>query len=318
MGARTNINRLSPKPARGHRRENFHLLKRRGRKRGEKVRKHLSHHYAVLYNLLHGDFLTACLWSGPATKKMKKGEFKVMTKEELKKNRQQRKKELKKNRQQAERKDMFEIICQAKQVWGSLRRYTHSQRVRVEPLTLVALYPLNSPTLKCERSAAACSSTDNAFIRVNRKDCDDDMKKKLMKGLDDLIRGKIKQVSLQSRFPLKKARAAQDGKHRLQEEKRWRSIWCVDPVLWNLCLQMAFAHDSVRVLQCFIQFGSHEQRMHVYEELKGELVFLHLPLWVCATPLGVWLFICAKEHEVLFEKKMQQSCARMVCKYFTC
>lgn len=156
MGERTNTNQLSPKLARGHRRENFHLLKRRGRKRGEKVRKHLSHHHAVLYNLLRGDFLTVCLWSGPATKRMKKGEFKSktkeMTKEELKLNRQQRKKELKKNRQQAERKDMFEIICQAKQVWGSLRRYTHartySQRVRAEPLTLVAPFNfLNSPTL---------------------------------------------------------------------------------------------------------------------------------------------------------------------------
>lgn len=85
---------------------------------------------------------------------MKKGEFKPkakeMTKEELKLNRQQRKKEVKKNRQQAERKDMFEIICQAKQVWGNLRRYTHthtqtqSQRVGVEPLTLVALLPFES------------------------------------------------------------------------------------------------------------------------------------------------------------------------------
>lgn len=65
-------------------------------------------------------------WSDPVKKKMKKGDFKPktkeMTKEELKMNRQQRKKELKKNRQLAERKDMFEIICQAKKVWGDLRR----------------------------------------------------------------------------------------------------------------------------------------------------------------------------------------------------
>lgn len=75
---------------------------------------------------------------------MKKGEFKPKTKEltaeELKKNRQQRKKDLKNSRQQAERKDMFEIICQAKRVWGDLRRYAHthtySQRVRVEPIML--------------------------------------------------------------------------------------------------------------------------------------------------------------------------------------
>lgn len=43
---------------------------------------------------------------------------------------------------------------------------------------------------------------------------------------------------------------------------------CHFPLLF--CLQMAFAHDSVRVLQCFIQFGSHEQRQEVFEELKGE------------------------------------------------
>nr|XP_046230507.1 pumilio homolog 3 [Scatophagus argus] len=125
---------------------------------------------------------------GPVAKKMKKGEFKPktkeMTKEELKMNRQQRKKELKKNRQLAERKDMFQIICQAKQVWGDLRR----------------------------------------------KNCDNDLKKKLMKELHDLIRGKVK--------------------------------------------QMAFAHDSVRVLQCFIQFGNHEQRHEVFEELKDDVIAL--------------------------------------------
>lgn len=125
---------------------------------------------------------------GPVAKKMKKGEFKPKTKElteeELKKNRQQRKKDLKNSRQQAERKDMFEIIRQAKRVWGDLRR----------------------------------------------KKCNDDLKKKLMKELHDLIRGKIK--------------------------------------------QMAFAHDSVRVLQCFIQFGSHEQRQEAFEELKDDIIGL--------------------------------------------
>ncbi|KAM7369352.1 hypothetical protein PAMP_013626 [Pampus punctatissimus] len=124
---------------------------------------------------------------GPRAKKMKKGEFKPkreLTEEELKKNRQQRKKDLKKSRQEAERKDMFQIICQSKQMWGDLRR----------------------------------------------KKCDGDMKKKLMKQLHDLIRGKIK--------------------------------------------QMAFAHDSVRVLQCFIQFGSHEQRQEVFEELKDDMIGL--------------------------------------------
>ncbi|KAM9840997.1 pumilio homolog 3 isoform 2-T2 [Aulostomus maculatus] len=125
---------------------------------------------------------------GPRAKRMKDGESKLkkreLTEEELKKNRQQRKKELKKNRQQADRKDMFQIICQAKQIWGDLRR----------------------------------------------KKCDKDMKTQRMKQLHDLVRGKVK--------------------------------------------QMAFAHDSVRVLQCFIQFGSHEQRQEVFEELKDDVINL--------------------------------------------
>ncbi|XP_022058739.2 pumilio homolog 3 [Acanthochromis polyacanthus] len=118
---------------------------------------------------------------GPTAKRGKK---EPLTKEELNKIRQQKKKDLKKSRQQAERKDMFEIICQSKQVWGELRR----------------------------------------------KNCDDDSKKKLMKNLHDLMRGKVK--------------------------------------------QMAFAHDSVRVLQCFIQFASHEQRQEVFEDLKDDIIGL--------------------------------------------
>ncbi|XP_072309956.1 pumilio homolog 3 [Eucyclogobius newberryi] len=124
---------------------------------------------------------------GPVSKKWKSGKSepkKPLSKEELKATRQQRKKDVKKTRQQAERKDMFDIICKSKMIWGQLRR----------------------------------------------KKCDEEMKKKLMKELQDLIRGKSK--------------------------------------------QMAFAHDSVRVLQCFIQFGSHDQRQEVFDELKEDMVGL--------------------------------------------
>ncbi|XP_068609109.1 pumilio homolog 3 isoform X2 [Brachionichthys hirsutus] len=65
---------------------------------------------------------------------------------------------------------------------------------------------------------------------LRRKKCDNEEKKKLMKELHDLIRGKIK--------------------------------------------QMAFAHDSVRVLQCFIQFGSHEQKQEAFEELRDDIISL--------------------------------------------
>ncbi|CAL9683265.1 unnamed protein product [Knipowitschia caucasica] len=124
---------------------------------------------------------------GPVSKKWKSAKLepkKRLSKEELKATRQQRKKDVKKNRQQAERKDMFDIICQSKQIWGQLRR----------------------------------------------KKVDEPTKKKLMKELHKLIRGK--------------------------------------------CQQMAYAHDSVRVLQCFIQFGNHEQRKDVFEELKEDMVAL--------------------------------------------
>uniref|UniRef100_A0A672JRG6 PUM-HD domain-containing protein n=1 Tax=Salarias fasciatus TaxID=181472 RepID=A0A672JRG6_SALFA len=94
-------------------------------------------------------------------------------KEELKQNRQQRKKELKKSRQEAERKDMFQIICQSKRVWEELRKYVHTHT--------------------------------RAHTRL---------------------------------------------------------------------LHMAFAHDAVRVLQCFIQFGSHEQRREVFEEIKDDVITL--------------------------------------------
>uniref|UniRef100_A0A3B3XJ27 PUM-HD domain-containing protein n=1 Tax=Poecilia mexicana TaxID=48701 RepID=A0A3B3XJ27_9TELE len=36
--------------------------------------------------------------------------------------------------------------------------------------------------------------------------------------------------------------------------------------------QMAFAHDSVRVLQCFIQFGNEKQQFEVFEELKDSIL----------------------------------------------
>lgn len=58
---------------------------------------------------------------------------------------------------------------------------------------------------------------------------------------------------------------------------------------------MAFAHDSVRVLQCFIQFGSHEQRQEVFEEVKGEHTsfrfFIRYP-FNCAVVVVVVVSIC--------------------------
>ncbi|CAB1352230.1 unnamed protein product [Coregonus sp. 'balchen'] len=60
---------------------------------------------------------------------------------------------------------------------------------------------------------------------VRRKDCDKEKRIKLMKELQELVKGKIKTI--------------------------------------------AFAHDSTRVLQCFIRFGNDKQRQ-VFDELKGQ------------------------------------------------
>lgn len=109
---------------------------------------------------------------GPEGKKPKWDEFK------------QKKKELKQNRQQNEKKDSYQIVNRAKQVWEIVRR----------------------------------------------KDCDKQKRVKLMKELQDLVKGKIKTI--------------------------------------------AFAHDSTRVLQCFIQFGSDQQRQEVFDELKEHIVDL--------------------------------------------
>uniref|UniRef100_A0A8C2EY62 PUM-HD domain-containing protein n=1 Tax=Cyprinus carpio TaxID=7962 RepID=A0A8C2EY62_CYPCA len=110
--------------------------------------------------------------TGSEGKKPKWGEFK------------QKKKELKQNRQQNEKKESYQIVSRAKQVWEIVRR----------------------------------------------KDCDKQKRAKLMKELQGLVKGKIKTI--------------------------------------------AFAHDSTRVLQCFIQFGSDKQRQEVFEELKEHIVEL--------------------------------------------
>ncbi|XP_062985359.1 pumilio homolog 3 [Elgaria multicarinata webbii] len=59
---------------------------------------------------------------------------------------------------------------------------------------------------------------------LRRKNCDKEKRKKLLGELQELLRGKIK--------------------------------------------NMAFAHDSTRVIQCYIQFGDETQRQEVFEELR--------------------------------------------------
>lgn len=98
--------------------------------------------------------------------------------------------------------------------------------------------------------------------------------------LHDLIRGKAKQVSLtlpdtysdiwqQRCYTVLQALKTSDMMSHIDAVVR-DCFETVSALILLPCLQMAFAHDSVRVLQCFLQFGSHEQRQLVFEELKGK------------------------------------------------
>ncbi|XP_063151160.1 pumilio homolog 3 [Candoia aspera] len=52
------------------------------------------------------------------------------------------------------------------------------------------------------------------------------------------------------------------------KEKRKKLLSDLQELLHGKIKNMAFAHDSTRVIQCYIQFGTEEQRQEVFEELK--------------------------------------------------
>ncbi|XP_060546497.1 pumilio homolog 3 [Pantherophis guttatus] len=52
------------------------------------------------------------------------------------------------------------------------------------------------------------------------------------------------------------------------KEKRKKLLSDLQKLLHGKIKDMAFAHDSTRVIQCYIQFGNEEQRQEVFEELK--------------------------------------------------
>ncbi|XP_070598704.1 pumilio homolog 3 isoform X2 [Erythrolamprus reginae] len=52
------------------------------------------------------------------------------------------------------------------------------------------------------------------------------------------------------------------------KENRKKLLCDLQKLLHGKIKDMAFAHDSTRVIQCYIQFGSEEQRQEVFEELK--------------------------------------------------
>ncbi|NXW87021.1 PUM3 protein, partial [Alopecoenas beccarii] len=58
------------------------------------------------------------------------------------------------------------------------------------------------------------------------------------------------------------------------KEKREKLMNELQKLLQGKIKSLAFAHDSTRVIQCFIQYGNEEQRQKIFEELKDSLVEL--------------------------------------------
>ncbi|KAI4882721.1 hypothetical protein NFI96_028531 [Prochilodus magdalenae] len=58
------------------------------------------------------------------------------------------------------------------------------------------------------------------------------------------------------------------------KEKRSKLLKELQALIQGKVKTIAFAHDSTRVLQCFIQFGSDTQRQEIFDELKDHMVEL--------------------------------------------
>ncbi|KAI4588936.1 hypothetical protein MJG53_003344, partial [Ovis ammon polii x Ovis aries] len=58
------------------------------------------------------------------------------------------------------------------------------------------------------------------------------------------------------------------------KEKRVKLMSDLQKLIQGKIKTIAFAHDSTRVIQCYIQFGNEEQKKQAFEELRGDLVEL--------------------------------------------
>ncbi|XP_015422380.1 PREDICTED: pumilio homolog 3 [Myotis davidii] len=58
------------------------------------------------------------------------------------------------------------------------------------------------------------------------------------------------------------------------KEKRVKLMSDLQKLIQGKIKTIAFAHDSTRVIQCYIQFGNEEQRKQAFEELRDDLVEL--------------------------------------------
>ncbi|XP_058513355.1 pumilio homolog 3 isoform X2 [Ochotona princeps] len=58
------------------------------------------------------------------------------------------------------------------------------------------------------------------------------------------------------------------------KDKRVKLMGDLQKLIQGKIKTIAFAHDSTRVIQCYIQYGSEEQRKQAFEELQGDLIEL--------------------------------------------
>ncbi|NXO29838.1 PUM3 protein, partial [Cisticola juncidis] len=63
-------------------------------------------------------------------------------------------------------------------------------------------------------------------------------------------------------------------RRKCDKEKREKLMNELGKLLHGKIKNLAFAHDSTRVIQCFIQYGNKKQREEIFEELKDSLVEL--------------------------------------------
>ncbi|XP_070558670.1 pumilio homolog 3-like isoform X2 [Ptychodera flava] len=61
-------------------------------------------------------------------------------------------------------------------------------------------------------------------------------------------------------------------RHNCSEETRRKVMAELYSLVKGKAKELVFAHDTVRVLQCCIQYGSAEQRSNLFEELKDDLI----------------------------------------------
>ncbi|XP_041475303.1 pumilio homolog 3-like [Lytechinus variegatus] len=112
-----------------------------------------------------------------------------------------------------------------------------------------------------------------------RKGGKDDIEKSKRLKLEELKKKERKQVRKQVKSNFELAQKAKNAwevvrKHNCKPETRTKHITELCELLDGRVLDLVKAHDTVRVIQCCVQFGTPEQRTKIFEEIKDHVVEL--------------------------------------------